>query len=334
MPKDPAVLGKTGLVLSGGAGRVFFHVGALMVIGKMRLPFSYISAVSAGALAAEKFLETHPHVDALEKFAFVHFERPPFERRKISKLWGAPSFFDNAKLWEKVNQCFDFEKIAQSSAELHVITTDLTTGRERVFSNKNDEVDAFKKSIVASTALPGIFEPVSIYNSLYIDGGMVNPLPVSNAIRVGCETVIVIDSNPRKPRLTPENFEKERWWDVLMRGYGFSLDRLAQKELEEMERVNRELVACRWLLKWLEKAAAFSEGKEGLEKKGRFREKAQKLFKRLSYSLAKKRIRKIVIRPDEQLLKVSLRWSGEDAREMVQEGKRAAEAALKKAMLL
>lgn len=330
MPKELESLGKIGLVLSGGAGRVFFHVGALLTIGKLRTPFSYVAAVSAGALAAAKFLEVYPNVDELERAVHSSFQRPPFTRRKALKLLASRSFYDNTRLWELVKD-FDIAKIAASPAEFHVVTTEISTERERIFSSKNDEPEAFRKSLIASTALPGWFEPVQIYNNFFIDGGMVNPLPLSNAILAGCDTIIAIDGSPREPRLSIDDYKKKTWVEILAKGYGISIDQLAKRELAEAKKVNREIIAY----KWLRRIADLQEEREGDDASAKKRKKKVRgLFRRLSLGYRKKRIRFVLIRPETQLLSVSLRWNSQDMKRMIEEGRRVAEKELQKALLI
>lgn len=212
MELSPETLGRVGLVLSGGAGKAFFHVGALLVIaqemGKVNVPITYISAVSAGALAAVKFLEVFPKADALEEIALTYFARPPFKRKRVGKLLKDRSFFDNAPLWELMKH-IDLEKVMNSPTELHIITTDVATRSERVFSSKIEEREVFRKSILASTAMKHVFDPVQIHDAHYMDGGEANPIPIENAVRAGCNTVFVVDCSPRRSLRILERFKRK-----------------------------------------------------------------------------------------------------------------------------
>lgn len=204
---------KVGLVLSGGSGKAFFHVGALVVIAremeKAKLPISYISAVSAGALAAVKFLEVFPRVDELEAFVLRYFARPPFKRKKVGKILKERSLFDSTPLWELIC-AVDLQRVMNSSTELHVIATNVVSRRERVFSNKSEDADVFRKGVFASIALPRIFDPVPINaEGDFMDGGIVNPVPIENAVHAGCDTVVVVDGNPRRSLRGLEHFKKK-----------------------------------------------------------------------------------------------------------------------------
>jgi predicted acylesterase/phospholipase RssA len=235
--------GKIGLALSGGIGKGFFHVGALSELVKQKIPFSYVAAVSAGALAAAKLLEVLPDADASEAFALTHLSRLPFRKRKnILK-----SVYQLEDLGQLVGT-WDMKKIMESEIRLDVIAADLTNGQERVFTNRGDSGEVFLKGILGSCALPPLFEPSHVEGRDYIDGGMIKPLPVSNAVEAGCETIIVIDGDPRNPELSFGSYEKRKMLKMgylVARASGFSLYQLARKELEEADRLKKKLVIIR-----------------------------------------------------------------------------------------
>jgi NTE family protein len=68
-----------------------------------------------------------------------------------------------------------------------ISATNLRTGEEHWFSS-----GSLMRAILASTALPGIFPPVAIDGELYIDGGVVNNVPISQAISLGAKRIYVL----------------------------------------------------------------------------------------------------------------------------------------------
>jgi len=70
------------------------------------------------------------------------------------------------------------------------VATDLTTGREVVL-NEGDLIEAIRASI----SVPGIFTPVKKNGGFLVDGGLVNPVPVSAARNMGADYVIAVDLN-------------------------------------------------------------------------------------------------------------------------------------------
>ena len=73
---------------------------------------------------------------------------------------------------------------------LCAVSTDLTTGDEVVIQS-GDIIDAVRASI----SVPGIFTPVKKNGAFLVDGGLVNPVPVSVARQMGADFVIAVDLN-------------------------------------------------------------------------------------------------------------------------------------------
>jgi NTE family protein len=85
-----------------------------------------------------------------------------------------------------------------------VVTTSLTDGRERWITHGN-AVEA----ILASSAIPSIFPPVTIDGDVLVDGGVVNNVPISRAIGAGCTRIYVLlcgplHYHPKPPRRPAE----------------------------------------------------------------------------------------------------------------------------------
>jgi len=71
---------------------------------------------------------------------------------------------------------------------LGIVATDLNSGRDVLFQ-RGDTGTAVR----ASSAVPGVFQPVRISGRDYVDGGLVSPVPVRAARKMGAELVIAVD---------------------------------------------------------------------------------------------------------------------------------------------
>jgi NTE family protein len=87
-----------------------------------------------------------------------------------------------------VNRMLSNTPIEQLRTPLYVVSTDIRTGREMVFGSGN-----VGTAVRASCAIPGIFRPVLINNTYYVDGGVVSPVAVDAAKRFGADVVIAVD---------------------------------------------------------------------------------------------------------------------------------------------
>ncbi len=121
------------------------------------------------------------------------------------------AFFDNL-----IQREIPFEQIARNLDDgiidaISVSATDLVTGQTTVFIQSNDDVppwtrDARRiasggamtaKKVLASAALPVLFPTVQINGRWYCDGGLRQNTPISPALRLGAERVLIISLKSR-----------------------------------------------------------------------------------------------------------------------------------------
>ena len=81
----------------------------------------------------------------------------------------------------------EFSRLEDSAVRLHVIATDLLSGRELRLS-RGDALEA----VMASAAIPGVFPAVKLDGRLLIDGGVANNAPIAHAIELGAERIYVL----------------------------------------------------------------------------------------------------------------------------------------------
>ncbi|WP_189360992.1 patatin-like phospholipase family protein [Algibacter mikhailovii] len=205
---------KVGLVLSGGGAKGLAHIGALKVIDSLGIKIDYIAGTSMGAIIgglyasgySGKQLDSIFQVqdfdiiinDNLPRVSKTSYERDsddkyavklPFDNYKI-KLPSALSKGYNvySLLLESlihVNQINDFDKLP---IPFFCIATDAETGSQIVL----DQGD-LARAILASGALPSVFQPVMIEDQLLIDGGVVNNYPVDELRAKGMDVIIGVD---------------------------------------------------------------------------------------------------------------------------------------------
>jgi NTE family protein len=114
---------------------------------------------------------------------------------------------------------------------LHVIAASLRTGRERWFTS-----GPVTEAVLASAALPAVLPPVDIDGEAFIDGGVVDNVPISYAVSLDVERVVVLHvGNFDRPRPVPQ-----RPLDVLLQA--FSIARSYRFEAEIAKDHGVELV--------------------------------------------------------------------------------------------
>lgn len=175
---------KVGLVLSGGGARGIAHLGVIKALLEQGVTISRISGTSAGAIAGALFAQGYSPDEILklvETAGFFRHVRPAWNRMGLLRIDPATSFY------KKFLPHDSFEGL---QIPLHVMAVDLNGG-ELVEFNSGELI----RPVLASCCLPGIFEPLLINKRQYIDGGILNNMPVE-AIENKVDLLIGSHCNP------------------------------------------------------------------------------------------------------------------------------------------
>jgi NTE family protein len=175
---------RLGLALGGGAARGFAHVGVIQVLEQNGLRPDLVVGTSAGSLVAALYA-SGKNAAELERAAMS------MEEATLTD-WSLPimgrGMLRGEALARYVRQAVDGRVIENMSLPLGILATDLATGQGVLF-RRGDAAQAVR----ASSAVPGVFTPVSIAGRDYVDGGLVAPVPVSQARAMGAEVVLAVD---------------------------------------------------------------------------------------------------------------------------------------------
>jgi len=175
---------KIGLVLSGGGARGIAHLGVIKALQEMGIRFDQIAGTSAGAIAGALLANGYTPDESLkiiESSSFVRHLRPAWNRMGLLRIDTA------VDLYKKYIPHDSFEGL---QIPLHVVAVDLNEGEQVVF-----EQGELIRPVLASCCLPGIFEPLLINKRQYVDGGVLNNLPVE-VIEHKVDLVIASHTNP------------------------------------------------------------------------------------------------------------------------------------------
>jgi len=175
---------KIGLVLSGGGTRGFAHLGVIQALNDVGIFPDIISGTSAGALVGVLYADGHTPKEIqkmLNSGSRLDFMRPALPREGLLQIGGVI----------KILKCFlhanTFEEL---KIPLYVTATDLNNGKVVYFS-KGELINP----VIASASIPVLFQPVVIDNICYVDGGVLDNLPV-RPIEKKCKLLIGSFVNP------------------------------------------------------------------------------------------------------------------------------------------
>jgi len=174
----------TGLVLSGGGARGFAHLGVIQALNEAGIFPDVISGTSAGALIGVLYADGYTPNEILLLLnggSRLDFMRPAMPREGLLQI--------NVIL-KILKSSLRAKVFKELKIPLYVSATDLNNGKAVYFS----EGDLFCP-VIASASIPVLFQPVKINDISYVDGGVLDNLPV-RPIENKCRSLIGSFVNP------------------------------------------------------------------------------------------------------------------------------------------
>lgn len=175
---------RTGLVLSGGAARGIAHLGVLEALLENNIRIDIVSGVSAGAIAGALFLDGYHPREILEIFA----NQKLYKMIRISVPRSGFFKIDGLKKILKAN--LKTEKIEDLQKPFIIAVTNYQKAKVEYFT-KGPLIDL----VIASSSIPVLFETKKIDGVSYIDGGIMDNLPVDPLVDQ-CKKIIGVHVNP------------------------------------------------------------------------------------------------------------------------------------------
>jgi NTE family protein len=226
-PTPPPRPAKVAVVLGSGAAKGFAHIGVLKVLEGQGIPVDMVVGTSAGSFVGALYASG---LDAftLQKMALA------IERDEVADL-GIPDvgFVKGEKLEAFVNKTVKNQPIEKLKIPFYAVATDLRKGTETVFGKGNTG-----QAVRASCSVPGVFRPVHIGNALYVDGGVVSPVAVDAARRMGADVIIAVDISGGGA----DNPDPTGTIDAILTSINIMYAHLSERQLEKAEVVIRPKV--------------------------------------------------------------------------------------------
>lgn len=214
---------RIGLALGGGAARGFAHIGVIKALEAQGIVPDVVAGTSAGSLVGAMYAAGNNGF-ALQKLALE------MDEAAISD-WSVPLFAKSTgvlkgeALQQYVNRTLGNAPIEKLKIPFGAVATDLGTGAPILFRRGNIGV-----AVRASSAVPGVFQPVRIGDHNYVDGGLVSPVPVRFAREMGAEFIIAVNISAQ-PDAQPFSSSV----DVVLQTFAIMGQSINQYELKEAD---------------------------------------------------------------------------------------------------
>jgi NTE family protein len=169
---------KTGLVLSGGGIRGVGHLGVIKALEEAGVKIDYIAGTSAGALVGAMYSFGYKPDEILQVVLSTSF----FKSMRIA--WTMKGLLSIEGLHDLLLKYIPSNSFDSLKIPLVVAATDIKRGRVEYFS-QGELIPA----LLSSSCVPVVFNPYRFNGILYVDGGMLDNLPVK-AIHDKCDVII------------------------------------------------------------------------------------------------------------------------------------------------
>ncbi|MFT4173358.1 MAG: patatin-like phospholipase family protein [Rhodocyclaceae bacterium] len=215
-PRKPRIA----LALGGGAARGFAHVGVIKALETNGIVPDAVVGTSAGSV-----------VGALYAAGFGAFDLQKLALQLDQSAFTDWAFFDRGFLKGEalerfINKQVGNKTIEQLKRKFAAVATNLSTGEAAIFS-----AGSVGMAVRASSAVPGVFSPVTIAGKEYVDGGLVSPVPIRIARQFGnADIVIGVDISGR-----PSGKKNGGSIDVMLDTIAIMGNRIASYELREAD---------------------------------------------------------------------------------------------------
>ncbi|HXX59362.1 MAG TPA: patatin-like phospholipase family protein, partial [Dehalococcoidales bacterium] len=176
---------KVGLALGGGAARGLAHIGVLQVLEREGIPVDMIAGTSIGALVGafySYFLEVE-RIEQIAREVGVH-------RLRLFSDFGIPrtGLIRWTRLENRLKKVLGGVEFKDLRIPFACVASNIDTGREIIFNS-----GPVWEAVRASATIPGVLALNESFSEHYVDGGVLNPVPVSTVREMGADFIIAVN---------------------------------------------------------------------------------------------------------------------------------------------
>jgi len=192
------------LVLSSGGARGFAHIGAIKVLEREGYNITSVAGTSMGALiggiyASGRLKQFEDWVDTLDRMEVLKLTDISVSTKGLIR---------GVRIIDRIKKIVPDMNIEDLPIPYCAVATDLLKGAEEVFTSGR-----LFTAIRASISIPTVFQPFRKGNVYYVDGGLVNPVPINRVARSGNDMLAVVNVNspqPHEPSHEEEHHEDSK----------------------------------------------------------------------------------------------------------------------------
>lgn len=238
---------KLGLALAGGGIRGIAHAGVLKALEENNIRIDVLGGTSSGSMVAALYAVGYTPDEIYELFKKYG--------KTIVKLNGSvirkeiKNFIINHKIssqginnGEFIEEIFNkkaleknIQKISQIKMPIIIPSVDISDSKEYLFTSVKKEQEKYisdievGKAVRASSSFPMIYKPVPYKDKMFIDGGILNNIPVKEVKELGADKVIAVNFDSDKIK------EDSNAIDITMKILDVMGNKISDEDLEESD---------------------------------------------------------------------------------------------------
>jgi len=223
---------KRGLVISGGGSKGSFAGGIIEYLNSVKgIEWNTGTGSSTGALLLplsilgdmDTLKEYYTNISNNDIFSVnIYNKRGKF--RIFNAIWrlitGKTSFGEAGNLLKNLYKYLTEDKwnmIKDANKNAYITVSNFTTGKTEYKDIHEESYDDYIKYMLASASIPTVFDIVNVNNNQYLDGGIMESIPLQRMIDEGCDEIDIIILKVSEKNLKPESHRCNNLVDVLTR---------------------------------------------------------------------------------------------------------------------
>lgn len=195
---------KIGIALSGGGARGFAHLGVLKALEEMNIKVASVTGTSAGSIVGAFYAYGYEPEEILGIISGTGI------LKSVRPAWSWTGFLSLDGFREVLKKYLPENSFESLKLPLTIAATEIRLGKIVYFS-KGELITP----IIASSSIPAVFNPVTFEGNVYIDGGIMDNLPVRPLIGK-CDFIIGVHTNPVSQKFDIKNAKEVTMRSLLM----------------------------------------------------------------------------------------------------------------------
>ena len=208
-----------GIALGGGGALGSAHIGILKKLEELKFPIACMSGTSIGAVISALYIFGKPLEDIYNLAQKMSWDRA--SKFKFSRI----AIATNVELGELMIQQLGDVNIEDAPKPLAFVATDIETGTAVILKKGN-----LARAIMASTAVPGVFEPVEIDGRKLLDGMICDNISMLALNELNPDFKIAVNLSEQAQYRTPDDV-----FDILNLSFDIAKDTVSRWRLESAD---------------------------------------------------------------------------------------------------